>query len=203
MNQQSTGVDCAAAKTCAKATDRLWRLWGKLPRGNWVPLGTQCFGSRPTAAQTPKPTVTPGLVLSALRRVGLPALVAHTQPANKTLVNFDTIFYTEPQTFTRTLTLLGQRVDVEATPTKYTWHHGDGTTAETDEPGAPYPAMDITYKYLQAHQTVGASVDVTYSARFRVGGGSWQDIPDTVTIAGPTTALRISEATPLLSGNYN
>jgi hypothetical protein len=36
-----------------------------------------------------------------------------------------------------------------------------------------------------------------------VDGGPWQSIPDTVTVAGPVTALRISEATPLLSGLYN
>ncbi len=46
------------------------------------------------------------------------------------------------------------------------------------------------------------SVDVTYTARFRVNGGAWQDIPDTVTIAGPSTDLRVSEATAVLSGQY-
>ncbi len=44
------------------------------------------------------------------------------------------------------------------------------------------------------------SVDVTYTARFRVGNGAWQAIPETVTIAGPGGALRISEATAVLSG---
>jgi hypothetical protein len=46
-------------------------------------------------------------------------------------------------------------------------------------------------------------VDVTYSARFRVNGGTWQDIPETVTIAGPETVLRVAEATPVLSGRYD
>jgi hypothetical protein len=177
-------------------------LWGQLESGRWDALGTQCFGRPPTAADTPKPTVTPGIVLDALRRIGLPSLDAITQPKTKTLVNFETIFYTEPQTFTRTVTLLGQQVDVVATPSRYTWHHGDGTVATTTGPGAPYPAKDIVYKYEKARVTVQTSVDVTYSARFRVEGGGWQDIPETVTIAGPATSLRVSEATPLLSGNY-
>jgi hypothetical protein len=146
--------------------------------------------------------VTPALVLQALRQIGLPSVEARTQPEGKTLVNFDTIFYTEPPTFTRTITLLGQRVDVRATPARYTWDHGDGTTAATTTPGRPYPAKDVTHQYARAHQTVQASVDVTYSARFRVNGGAWQDIPDTVTIAGPPTPLRITEATPVLSGSY-
>ena len=148
------------------------------------------------------PTVTPALVLTALQRMGLPSLQAVSQPEDKTLVNFETIFYTEPLQFTRTITLLGQSVDVEATPSEYTWHHGDGTTATTSTPGAPYPAKEITHSYLDAEVTVGHSVDVTYTARFRVEGGDWQGIDETVTIAGPPTALRISEATPLLSGEY-
>ena len=147
--------------------------------------------------------MTPGLVLTALRRLGLPSLEARTQPEDKTLVNFATIFYATPQPFTRTITLLGQSVDVEATPSSFTWHYGDGTSTTTSTPGAPYPAKDVTHNYVDAHTTVQTSVDVTYSARFRVGNGGWQDIPETVTIAGPATALRISEATAVLSGDYH
>ncbi|NUR08055.1 MAG: hypothetical protein HOQ22_13965 [Nocardioidaceae bacterium] len=146
--------------------------------------------------------MTPGLVLTALRRIGLPALEAHTQPADKTLVNFATIFYTDPQPFARTLTLLGRRVQVQARPASYTWHYGDGTSTTTATPGAPYPAKDVTHSYTDAHITVQASVDATYTARFRVGNGGWQDIADTVTITGPGSALRISEATAVLSGDY-
>jgi hypothetical protein len=43
---------------------------------------------------------------------------------------------------------------------------------------------------------------VTYTARFRVNGGAWQDIDETVTITGPESSLRVSEASPTLSGNY-
>lgn len=195
-------LDCPAARSCADALERQWRLWGRTAEGTWNPLYTQCFGRPPTAADTPVPTVTPGLVLTALRQIGLPAIQARTQPADKTLVNFETIFFAEPETFSRTITLLGQRVDVEAQPTQFLWHHGDGTTATTTTPGAPYPAKDITYEYTDAHQTVQASVDVVYTARFRVGNGAWQNIAETVTIAGPPTPLRISEATPVLSGSY-
>jgi len=141
-------------------------------------------------------------VLRAIRRIGLPALATHTQPADKTLVNFDTIFYTHATPFTRTITLLGQRVQITATPSSYTWHHGDGTTATTSTPGAPYPAKDVTYDYQHAHTTVATHVDTTYTARYRVRNGPWQTIPQTVTITGPATNLRIAEATPVLSGDY-
>jgi hypothetical protein len=202
-NVAGQSPDCGQANTCPDPAERLWRLWAQRPNGDWSPLGTQCSGPQgPPPAATPKPQVTPGLVLTALRRIGLPALRARTQPADKTLVNFATIFYTEPQPFTRTVTLLGQAVDVEASPSSFTWHYGDRTSETTSTPGAPYPAKDITHSYTDAHTTVLPSVDVTYSARFRVGNGAWQDIPETVTVAGPASALRVSEATAVLSGNY-
>ena len=118
-------------------------------------------------------------------------------------MNFETIFYAEPETFARTLTLLGQRVEVEATPTTYTWHHGDGTSTQTSTPGARYPAKEVVHEYTDAQVTVSPSVDVTYSARFRVNGGAWQEIPETVTISGPQGSLRIAEATAVLSGQYD
>ena len=118
------------------------------------------------------------------------------------MVAFDTIFYTTPHTVTRNVNLLGQSVLVEATPESFTWNYGDGDSSTTEDPGAPYPAKDVTHQYLLAHITVRPSVDVSYTGRFRVGNGPWQVIPGTVTIAGPTTPLRVSEATPVLSGNY-
>src|SRR3954447_21758160 len=204
-HQAGDAPDCLIARSCPDPGARSWQLWAlSADTRSWVYLLSQCFAGvkPPTPAQTPVPQVTPGLVLNALRQIGLPSLRAHTQPKDKTLVNFATIFYTEPQTFARTLTLLGQQVPVEATPTSFAWHYGDGTGSTTSSPGAPYPSKDITHDYVDAHVTVAPSVDLTYSARFRVGNGPWQQIPETVTIAGPPSALRISEATPVLSGNY-
>ena len=148
------------------------------------------------------PRVTGGVVLTAIRRIGLPSLTARTQPKDKTLVNFATIFYTEPHPFTRSVTLLGQRVRITATPDSFTWHYGDGTSSQTATPGAPYPAKDVTHHYTDAHTTVLTSVDVTYTARFQVANSPWQDIPGTVTIPGPSAPLRVSEATAMLSGSY-
>jgi hypothetical protein len=100
-----------------------------------------------------------------LRRIGLPTLEAKTQPADKTLVNFATIFYTEAEPFTTTVRLLGQQVNIEATPAQFSWHFGDGSTRTTASPGAPYPSKELTYSYSDADTTVQPSVDVTYTAR--------------------------------------
>jgi hypothetical protein len=197
-------AECTASLRCDDPTERVWELWGRLagPEEIWRPLGTQCLGS-PTDADTPRPQITPALVLNEIRRIGLPTLRTHTQPEDKTLVNFDTIFYTQPRPFTATVTLLGQQVDITAEPTSYTWHHGDGTSATTRTPGAPYPSQEVTHRYTNAHTTVRPRLDVTYAARFRVNDGTWQTIDETVTITGPETALRITEATPVLSGDYS
>ena len=194
---------CGVASTCPTPGEERAQLWGRTRVGSpWEPLATRCSSAAPANIPVPQPQVTPGLVLTELKRIGLPSLQAHTQPRDKTLVNFETIFYADPQPFTRTITLLGRSVDVEAHPTSFTWHYGDGTSTTTSTPGAPYPSKDVTHSYTDAHTTVQASVDVTYTARFRVGNGGWQAIPETVTILGPGAPLRISEATAVLSGGY-
>jgi len=195
-------VDCSASQSCPGQNETLYRLWSRTPPEAWSFLGTQCLSLQDVGGQLARPQVTPALVLNAIRRIGLPELTAQTQPTDKTLVNFATIFYAEPQPFTRSTTLLGQDVDIVATPSQYTWHHGDGTANTTATAGAPYPSKDITYRYTDAHTTVTPRVDVTYTAKFRVNDGAWQDINETVTITGPTSDLRISEATAVLSGEH-
>jgi hypothetical protein len=138
-------------------------------------------------------------VESAIRRVGVPAGTVEA-PAY-TLVNLETTFYTEPQTVARTLSIIGYTVDVEVQPTTFTWNWGDGTTTTTDTPGRPYPAEDVTHTYArhtEPGRALGLSVDVGYTARYRVDGGAWSQIPDTITIAGPTTALPIKQASAVL-----
>ncbi len=141
------------------------------------------------------------MVLAAFRRVPVPSLRSESQPANKTLINFDTIFFTRAEPLTRQVTLLGQDVRLEITPSRFEWVHGDGTTATTSTPGAPYPAKDVVYRYSDAHATVGHRVIVTWSAEYSLNGGPLQPVGGTVTTAGPVTPLRIAEASPALSGS--
>jgi hypothetical protein len=118
-----------------------------------------------------------------------------------TLVNLETTFYTDVQPLTRTLSIIGYTVDVDITPTTYTWHWGQGETSTTHTPGSPYPSTDVTHTYLHhtpKNRPASLSVDVEYTARYRVDGGAWIDIPDTITIAGPTTSLPIRQASAVL-----
>ena len=199
---------CANVASCSDPKQARWSLWAR-PLGsstrqdNWLLVSTVCRATEPpipSRSAPPVPDVTWQLVLREVKRVGLPAARLHTQPEGETLVNFDTIFYAEPPAFDRSLRLLGRNVEVSAEPAEYHWSFGDGEVLTTDNPGAPYPAKDVTHQYTDAHVTVHPSVEVVYRARFRVDGGAWQAVPETITIPGPTAGVRIREATPVLSG---
>ena len=129
----------------------------------------------------------------------MPPLKLRIQPDGRTLVNVDTIFYTEPTTMRRTVVLLGHSVRLECTPVRYTWVHGDGTTASTSEPGRPYPAKDVTHRYKQPAEDLRARVDTTYRVRYSIDGGSWADLAEPLIAAGPTTILDVDEAAPVLT----
>lgn len=146
------------------------------------------------------PQITSGMVARALRRVPLPPSELIIQPPDgRTLVNFDTNFYTRERTLFRSVRLLGQRVELRIVADSYTWHFGDGRTMTTAEAGAPYPKLTITHNYRQKGR-FAPSLDTTYVADFRVGGDAWQPVPGSVTIEGEPEALQAIEATPTLVG---
>jgi hypothetical protein len=190
--------ECLMASSCPDPADRYYVLWVKeTEAAAWVPTTSVCLGPE----EAPRPRVTPDLVLNAVRRIGLPALRVHVQPEGETLVNLDTIFFAQPEPFARTVQLLGFSVDVEATPTSFAWAFGDGAGMTTETPGAPYPDQVITHAYADADVTEHASVDATYTVRFRVDGGEWQTIDETISADGPTTAVQVKEAVPVLTGD--
>jgi hypothetical protein len=144
--------------------------------------------------------ITPGMVAAALARVPVPASKIEVQPANgRTLVNFDTNFFTGTRAFDVPLTLLGQRVELHIVPSEFGWRFGDGEFLATADPGAPYPDLDVIHRYLTKGK-VAPSVDTTYTAEFRVNGGRWRDVPGSVTIVGAPVDLQVLTATPTLVG---
>ncbi len=143
--------------------------------------------------------LTEGDVLRAVREIGMPALRIRIEPGATTLVNVETNFYAEPAPFTRSIELLGFDVDIEATPASFAWTHGDGTTATTGSPGRPYPHLDVTHRYRAPAAVVRPRVDVTYEVRYRVDGGAWAPLSQTLTAAGPAGTLAVNEAAPVLT----
>lgn len=169
--------------------------------GGETPRGLTCVGeSAGTIAAAAPPQVTDAMVLEAFRRVPVPELRSVTQPGDKTLVNFDTIFFAEADGFSRTVSILGRSVRLDVAPESFRWEFGDGTSATTATAGAPYPSKDVVHRYADAQVTVQHRVAVTWGATWSLDGGAPRPVPGTVTTTGPTTALRVAEAVPALSG---
>ncbi|MBW9205386.1 hypothetical protein KV097_05460 [Mumia sp. zg.B17] len=137
-------------------------------------------------------------MLREVRRLPLPKASLSIQPADRTLVNLDTVFSTVPPAFDRTVTILGQRVHVTGTASRYTWHFGDGATTATTGPGRPYPALDVTHRYAKADRTHRPRVDVTFTISYAVSGGPTQTLGQTITTDGVPAALTTHEAVPVL-----
>jgi hypothetical protein len=192
---------CDQPATCNVDGHDGW-LYNVYEDANTEPLGWQACLTKREARRLGG--LTPAVVEHAFHRLAWPASPIVVQPPKgRTLVNFDTNFFTtNTQPTTQTVTLIGQQVTIEATPTQYTWHF-DSAASEgdlsTSDPGAAYPDLRITYDYTRVGH-VRPSVDTTYAGRYRVGNGDWQTIPSTLTVPGRAVDLQVVSATPHLVG---
>jgi len=143
--------------------------------------------------------ITQGDIVQAVKEIGLPSLTIRVQPGTATLVNIRTIFYAKPKPFKRNVNLLGYDIDLVAKPIKFRWFHGDGTSATSTTPGKAYPSMDVTYRYRRPAKSVRPRVDVTYRVTYRVDGGEWLTLDQTLVAQGPTAGLQVKEAVPVLT----
>lgn len=139
------------------------------------------------------------LVVREFKRISWPASRLVVQPPRgKTLVNFETNFYTlDSEPITRELTIANRKVTLRAVRSSYTFHFGDGASTQSSTPGRPHPNLDVTHEYRHTGK-VAVSLDVTYSGEYRIGNGGWTAIPDTLTVPGAEQDLEIVEALPQL-----
>ena len=167
----------------------------------WEPVGDRCLAPGAAAPGT-APVVGIGEVIATeFARLPLAGATARVQPAEATLVNVPTIFYTDAGVQTFQVSILGQDVAVTATPAAYTWVFGDGASlGPTTSPGAPWPAGDITHVYT-APGTVPARVDVTFTGTFTVAGAPATAIPGQVTVQGPDVPVLIRQTKSQLIAN--
>lgn len=194
---------CGGVQKCGpKSKGRAYWIWAHYSPTDTEIVGQQCFMP---GENRPPPEVTPAMVATAFQHVPVPASRVSVQPPDgATLVGLPTIFSTNADRFTRVVTLLGQQVTLDISPASYRWVHGDGTTDDTDWGGRPWQrgvrvASLITHTYDDTAR-LSVRVDTTWRARYRVGAGTWQDVPGTVTIQGDPTSLRIRSAEPRLTG---
>jgi hypothetical protein len=201
-NPALAGTLCPSATTLCPSVEngaqvRMWR-WTRqwdLVAGKaitaWQVAGVECVGSE--IAGTPDVR---HLLLRTFRdRVKLLAATVEIQPSNgRTLVNLDTIFYTEDRSRTVTgIDVLGRSVDLRLTAAAYRWFFGDGEATTTAGPGRPYPSKDVSHRY-SASGVVAPRVDVTYTGEYRVDRGRWMDIAGDATVTGRTVPLTVVEA---------
>ena len=161
---------------------------------------TAC-GEAQSAKSLGGPRVTAPMIAAAVWRLRLPPSVLHIQPVKgKTLVNFATNFYATNSPIERSIRLLGQRIRVRVWADRYTWVFGDGSRRSTTSPGAAYPDLLVTHKYLRKG-VVRPSVSTRYVAQYRLGNGAWSDVPGSATIPTAAHRLRVVTATPVLTGD--
>jgi hypothetical protein len=139
------------------------------------------------------------LVIRQFKRIAWPSSKLVVQPrGGRTLVNFDTNFYTpDHRSIDQDLTIAGQSVVIRAVPVSYTYYFGDGDSTTTASPGSPHPDLEITHMYARTGDVV-VRVDTTYGGEYRIGQGEWVSIPDTLTVEGAGQDLEIVEALPQL-----
>jgi hypothetical protein len=148
----------------------------------------------------PDQRVDPATVASEWKRITFPAGRTYVQPAGgSTLINFDTVFYTQVAVDPVTTTILGHAVVIRTKP-RFTWHFGDGQTLMTDKPGRPHAKGDrkddVTHDYTWRDPGVPfqARVTITYTATYSVDGGPARPVPGQVVVDGPPTPILVKTA---------
>lgn len=160
-------------------------------------LGPRCY--------FPRQQITMQMIANAFREVPLPESKMIVQPpGGKTLINFDTVFHTEAESFETSVPILDRTVFLRISPVSYAWSHGDGTEQTTDYPGQEFVTnggkakpseLDgyVTHQYTSP-DTFTPSVDTTWTALYRVGqGGTWEPVDGQVTVEGEAVTLTAVE----------
>ncbi len=87
-----------------------------------------------------QPELTPGMIAAAFGTIKPPPANLLIQPPNgRTLVNFETNFYTDAQPFEASLSLLGHQIAFRIRPATFTWNYGDGASRGDRDAGGGVP----------------------------------------------------------------
>ena len=188
-----------------------------LPVAEW-PAGTGPSGSglQALVGSTCLPNLVPGvkrvptmeMVVSAFHETAWATAAVVTQPAGgTTLVNLKTFYRVD---WSRTgfepgevdavdpARMFGYRVEIRPRLVGLVYHFGDGgTLGPTTSPGGVYPDGDVTHTYTKPG-VYTSFVEVRFGAQFRVNGGPWIEVPDTVVVRQPGTTVTVKEAKAVL-----
>ena len=170
----------------------------------WLPIDVEA--SEVSVVVVQGDTVDPATVAAELLdQVPVPAITVGVNP-EVGLVALPSWFWVEGYDglpITASDTLDGTTVEVEITPTGYRWSFGDGATVESSSLGQRYPEeSDIRHTYeqssLSAGGTFSVSVEITFSARYRVDGGPWEPLDPITRLF--TAAYPVQQLQSILAG---
>lgn len=175
------------------------------PDNGWEFVGNTCF-PQDMPGSAPMPSVE--MIIKAFHLTRWAKGGISTQPkGNVTLVNLKTFYKVnwsasgfEPGEVDALdpATMFGFRVDVRPKLVGFVYHFGDGTSqGPTTSPGGVYPTGDIVHTYRK-RGTFQTYVEATFGADFRINGGAWLDLPSTVVVRQPSTAVTVREARAVL-----
>lgn len=173
--------------------------------GAWQYVGSTCFADRVPGAS---PTLSMARIIDAFHLTPWATATVVTQPeGNTTLVTLPVFAriswsvqgYQPGEVDTLDPAgMFGLTVQIRPKVDHYTYVWGDGTTTgPSRSDGGVWPTGDITHSY-PTPGTYQVRVDTTFTGDFRVNGGPWTQIPDTVTITGPTTTVTVHTAKAVL-----
>ena len=90
--------------------------------------------------------------------------------------------------------MFGFRVQIRPRVESFVYHFGDGgSVGPTGSVGGVFPDGDVRHTYRSAG-LFRAFVTVRWGADYRVGGGPWLPVPDTVSVDQPSTVITVKEA---------
>jgi hypothetical protein len=179
MNTDCSGYDNnSGQRDCAgeEPVPPVWHRHRNSAAEDWGPWSLSLGWTCPQNA-------VPVFSVTDLRRLPIaPSVLSVQPPRPQVLVNMPTIVFADPAVQSFTTTLLGYPVEVEATPTRFTWDFGDGSDPlVTTSPGHPYPDEDVAYPYPRPG-TYTITLTTDFTGRYRVGGTpTWFSVVGTAT----------------------
>lgn len=185
----------------------LLRIWRRTLQADkvvapWATRGLTCASD---VAPGSRPTLTMADLKAAFLRTPWAKPQISSQPAgNTTLVNLRTFYKVnwtpkgfQPEEVDRAV-LRGIPVQIRPKLVGFTYVFGDGSSVgPTTSPGGVYPDGDITHVYTKSGE-FPVRVNTTFGADFSLDGSTWDEIPSTVTVPGPSTTVTVREAKGVL-----
>src|SRR5690606_498986 len=146
----------------------------------------------------------PGFTIEDFLALAPASATLHSEPAGLAIRGLPTNFYAAASAHTRSGPLLGQPVTAQFIPVAYSWDFGDGSTALTETPGAPW--NDETNEFTETPTshvyadkgTYTVQLTTHYAVRATIGDGLWWDIPGTLPIASPPMSLQVYSVSTVL-----